>query len=465
MQALVAAVVLGAVAAGCVSGPDPWRAVRDPSDAGWDADALERARAHAEEIGSSAVVVIDNGAVIAAWGDVDRPMPARSIRKALYGALFGIAASDGEIDVGVMLGGLGIDDVGGLSERERTATVMDLLAARSGVYHPAAYESASNAARRPERGSAAPGERWYYNNWDFNALPSIYERVTGRSVAEDVALRLAGPLGFEDFDPRLDVFEWLEPSTSEHAAVCFRVSARDLARLGACYLRGGDGIVPEAWIERSITAVTRFERGHYGGAGNGYGLLWWVYPGEPDAPRAWDRVDHPAALGAGGQALFLVPEHDVAIVHLCDTPRDEALSDGQVDALAAMIWDARRGSDHDEPALGPVRVEALGAPRGVVREPWQAPDARRRAALAGRYAVRGPGFALEIYEHGGRLFARPDAPGMVELELFVRPGDPGGPLFHPWERLIVEPVVGEDGVARALRLETPRGPLVADRSG
>ena len=34
-------------------------------------------------------------------------------------------------------------------------------------------------ASKPERGSHAPGTFWHYNNWDFNALGTIYRRQTG----------------------------------------------------------------------------------------------------------------------------------------------------------------------------------------------------------------------------------------------------------------------------------------------
>ena len=40
---------------------------------------------------------------------------------------------------------------------------------------PAAETPAMKAAR-PERGSHAPGTFWYYNNWDFNVLGTVFEK-------------------------------------------------------------------------------------------------------------------------------------------------------------------------------------------------------------------------------------------------------------------------------------------------
>src|SRR5215207_10720892 len=57
------------------------------------------------------------------------------------------------------------------------------------IYHGAAYETFDMARARPPRGSHAPGEFWYYNNWDFNALGTIYTRLTGEDIFEAVQRR------------------------------------------------------------------------------------------------------------------------------------------------------------------------------------------------------------------------------------------------------------------------------------
>jgi CubicO group peptidase (beta-lactamase class C family) len=93
--------------------------------------------------------------------------------------LYGIAAGRGEIDLSQNLAQLRIDDnEPSVSAEEKTATVRDLLEARSGVCHAALFETPSMAARRPPRHSHPAGTFWYYNNWDFNALGAIYERAT-----------------------------------------------------------------------------------------------------------------------------------------------------------------------------------------------------------------------------------------------------------------------------------------------
>jgi CubicO group peptidase (beta-lactamase class C family) len=74
---------------------------------------------------------------------------------------------------------LGIDDEPPvLTSVERQATILDLLRARSGVYHDAARETPAMRSRRPLRGSHAPGSLFYYNNWDFNVLGAVFQKLT-----------------------------------------------------------------------------------------------------------------------------------------------------------------------------------------------------------------------------------------------------------------------------------------------
>jgi CubicO group peptidase (beta-lactamase class C family) len=87
------------------------------------------------------------------------------VRKSLLSALVGIGVAEGRIRLGETIGALGIDDRDpGLTETEKEATIRDLLMARSGIYHPAAYEAPDMKARRQQRGSHPPGSFWYYNN-------------------------------------------------------------------------------------------------------------------------------------------------------------------------------------------------------------------------------------------------------------------------------------------------------------
>ena len=52
---------------------------------------------------------------------------------------------------------------------------------------------------KPERWSHAPGAFWYYNNWDFNVLGTIFETLTKTRIWEEFDRKIAKPIGMEDF--------------------------------------------------------------------------------------------------------------------------------------------------------------------------------------------------------------------------------------------------------------------------
>jgi CubicO group peptidase (beta-lactamase class C family) len=125
-----------------------------PAQAGWSVGKLDAAQKWSELIGTTAVVIVQHGAIVAAWGETSANVSLHSARKSLLSALIGIAVAKRQIDLNETLAGLGIDDnPPSLTAEEKHATVRDLLEARSGVYHPANYETPDMAARRPPRGS------------------------------------------------------------------------------------------------------------------------------------------------------------------------------------------------------------------------------------------------------------------------------------------------------------------------
>src|SRR5262245_57324640 len=113
-------------------------------DAGWSVERLDEARRFAERVQAGAVLVVQHGRVVAAWGDVARPFRTASVRKSIVATLFGIDLAAG-VDLNATIGQLGIDDREPLTDAEKQARVLDLLRARSGIYHPAAKETAQNA--------------------------------------------------------------------------------------------------------------------------------------------------------------------------------------------------------------------------------------------------------------------------------------------------------------------------------
>lgn len=293
----------------------------DPGALGWDVNALDRAHDFAKALDTSAVIVLHRGVPIAVWGDVSHRENSQSIRKALLGGLYGLAIEDGTIDREATLESLGVDDDPPLTAEERTATVRHLLLSRSGIYHSALYEAGGWKRHKPERSSAAPGKEWYYNNWGFNALATIYEQETGVDIGEAFHKHLAEPVGMEDFRPRDvvylrrdDLSEKIQGNASDHSAYIFMISARDLARFGMLYLTDG------VWRDRQVLPPGWANESTYGSAlptnwrDRLYGYLWWV-----DPPRDAVPFDTFVTSGGRGHKLTVIPALDLVVVHRIPT--------------------------------------------------------------------------------------------------------------------------------------------------
>jgi CubicO group peptidase (beta-lactamase class C family) len=347
-----------------VIGPCPgktWLQYESPEDAGYSPCLLEEVRDAFKRTGLSALLVIHNGAILLAEGQVNRRFECRSIRKSFLSALYGIYASKGILDLDDTMADLMIDDEPPLTPGEKQARVRHLLQARSGVYHLAAFEV---PREKPPRDSSKPGERWYYNNWDFNTLLTIFEQQTGTCFFEEFKRQIADPLQMEEFRLR-DTFYHFEKDRSIHPAYLFRMSAKDMARFGLLYLRRGRWqdrqIIPSSWVTESTTS--------YSNPGeDGYGYMWWVYDVHmPDWLRRFHELGVYEASGTGGQKITVVPQACLVIVHLRNTYVSADYDPKQLWALQGMIFNARRSMPIANPRLIPFQ----DPPRGFESVPLE----------------------------------------------------------------------------------------------
>ena len=286
-------------------------------------------------------MVVHHGAVVAEWGDTAAKTALASVRKSLLSALIGNAVERNEIDLQQTIGSLGIDDnEPSLSAEEKTATVRDLLQARSGVYHATLYETRGMAAARPARHSHKPGTFWYYNNWDFNTLGTIYERAVRSSIFDAFEREIAKPIGMEDYRPSDG--QYVTGAASVYPAYPFKMSARDLARFALLYLHKGRWqdiqVVPASWVGESTKAYSQ-------SASGGYGYLWWTGPINGVAAS----VNLPGgtffAAGFGGQYAFVIPVHDLIVVHRGPHSEGGSANLRTVGRLLWLILDAAKFPD------------------------------------------------------------------------------------------------------------------------
>lgn len=320
-----------------------WEVVASPEELGLSKSKLEEAKAFSETLHTAAVMVVVDGKVAYQWGEVDKKFNTHSIRKSVMSALYGKYVLNGTIDLEATMADLGINDVEGLTKEELRATVRDCLKSRSGVYHPALYETEGMKRRKPERHTHRAGTFWYYNNWDFNVLGTIFEQLTQQSLFEALQRDIAGPIGMEDYQPADG--KYISGKASMHKAYPFHVSARDLARFGWLMLNNGKWndlqVIDSTWVHettRYYSDATLYGR-------SGYGYLWWVarnHTRHPHLSHAEVPEGSYSAKGARGQHLLVIPEYNMVIVHRVNTDvKGNSVSGGDIGRLFKIILDAR----------------------------------------------------------------------------------------------------------------------------
>jgi CubicO group peptidase (beta-lactamase class C family) len=290
-----------------------WETEETAAD-GYKPELLAAVKEMLSHLPTTSLLVVTGGKIVFRYGDVTEISYLASARKSILSMLYGKYVTAGIIKLNRTLEELEIDDVGGLLPIEKSASIEDLLTARSGVYHPAG--SPGSASGAPPRGSKRPGTYFYYNNWDFNLAGAVFERLTGSTVFEAFQKELAIPLQLEDFDPSRQRMLGFEDQ-SRYLAYHFFLSGRDMARLGLAMVRGGawqgQQIIPGDWVRASTTPhVSAADiNGPLKDGPLDYGYLWWL----PSQKRGSEWSRSFLAFGNYGQFILGLPTLDTVIVH------------------------------------------------------------------------------------------------------------------------------------------------------
>jgi CubicO group peptidase (beta-lactamase class C family) len=202
-------------------------------------------------------------------------------------------------------------------------------------------------AIRPERGSHAPGTFWYYNNWDFNALGTIFDQETREeTIYQAFKTRIADPIGMQDY-PIDDLQYGCEPY-SMHPYYGFRMSTRDLARFGLLFLREGrwrdQQIIPAEWVRESTATYSQTD------PDSGYGYMWWTGVNGGLFPNVRVKEHSYYASGYRGHRVIVLPYRNLVVVHRVNSDGgDVNLDDAQIGLLLWLILDAAGETEIGEP--------------------------------------------------------------------------------------------------------------------
>lgn len=164
------------------------------------------------------------------------------------------------------------------------------------------------ALRRPL--ASEPGTVFGYDSYSSHLLSVILSRATGMSAAKFAEKHLAPALG-------VTRYRWVaDPQGHSRGGFGLQVTARDMAKLGTLYLRGGrwedQQLIPAEFVEASVRKQT--SGGWPWPSWSHYGYQWWVLPAQ-NGPATY------AANGFGGQYIYVVPSSDVVVV-ITSNPRE-----------------------------------------------------------------------------------------------------------------------------------------------
>jgi CubicO group peptidase (beta-lactamase class C family) len=175
-----------------------------------------------------------------------------------------------------------------------------------------------------------PDSLWTYNGGSTDLLGNILERVSGKPLEAFAREVLFQPLGITDF-------EWKTyPKNGKIApAIGLRIRPRDAAKIGQLVLnRGawaGKPIVSPEWIEQSVRP--RFQAIGYFSGLFFYGQQWWL--GRSVVQEK--EVKWIAAMGSGGQRIFIVPDRDLVVMTTSGLYFEPHQGDGALDMLTNYI--------------------------------------------------------------------------------------------------------------------------------
>lgn len=269
-----------------------------------------------------AVVVVHDGAVVgegyAPGITADTPLNGWSMTKSVMGALIGTLVGEGKL---ALTDKSLLAEWRGPGDPRAQIALEDLLRMRSGLRFSEVYadplsdvtrmlfdghDTGGFAASRPLE--APPGTLWKYSSGTTNILSLVARRALGETGYPLWPRRAL-------FDPLGMTSAVLEPDASGTfvGSSFLFATARDWARFGLLYAKGGEGVLPKGWAAFGASPTRQAPDGRYG-------AHWWLklskeLGGGTDA-AARIPADAFHALGHEGQCLTVIPSRRLVVVRL-----------------------------------------------------------------------------------------------------------------------------------------------------
>lgn len=287
--------------------------------------------------GTRALVVVHDGRIVAeAYADgfaPEMPLTSWSMTKTVTGAMVGLLAGEGRLDV---FGPAPVPEWQVAGDPRAAITIDQLMRMSSGLRFLEEYgatpsdvvimlhekaSAGSYAASFPLE--ADPDTKWYYSSGTTNILSRIVRDAVGGDL--ESYLRFPRERLFDKIGMQSPVME-LDPSGVFVGSSFMYCTPRDWARFGLLLMQNGvwdgESILPENWMDYMTTPTPAAPQGEYG-------AQIWLNAGAPGNPA--DRVfpDVPTDAfylsGFEGQRVIVVPSRDALVVRMGLTPDASAI--------------------------------------------------------------------------------------------------------------------------------------------
>ena len=278
-----------------------------------------------KEVNTKAVVVVHNGAIVAEKYAPGYNKTSKflgwSMAKSITGALIGILVRDGKLKVDQPAPVAAWRDV---TDERHSITTEHLLQQTSGLNFLEVYnkysnannmlfnkgDAASYAASLPLKNAA--GSQFYYSSGNSNILSGIVRTTVGESNYH------AFP--YTELFYKIGMYHTvLEPDASGTfvGSSFIYASARDYARFGLLYLNdgvfNGERILPEGWVQKTVTPPSANKE-------KNYGYQFWLNGLDENDPSKKEFPEMPADMfyadGYGGQRIYIIPSIKLVVVRM-----------------------------------------------------------------------------------------------------------------------------------------------------
>ena len=229
-----------------------------------------------------------------------------SVTKSVTSALIGIAVEEGLIELNAPLYSyFDYPEYENWTGEKMAITIHDALTMRTGLdcSEFGRWEEAPDPSKYTLDLPlvVSPGGTFNYCTEVSNLLGEIIERQSGLSLQVFANIYLFSKLGIRDV-------EWWIVQERATAGSSLYWSTRDMLKFGQLFLNNGrwNGlqVVPEAWVAQSTESLVDT------GWVYDYALHWW----KTTIQAGLTQVEVTAAIGVGGQRIFILHELDMVVV-------------------------------------------------------------------------------------------------------------------------------------------------------